>query len=452
MSFSYKILCLIAIFFSFLEFPADVYARIFHADPKNYRALVKKLEPGDTLQLEAGYYLKGLNLADVRGTNNAFIYVSGPSKGRRAIFKGPVGNHTLILSDSAYLVISNLELDGAGVAVNGVRTTNCKYTHDITIRNLYIHGYGNHQQKVGISTKCPAWNWKIQGNVIRDVGTGMYLGNSNGHEPFINGVIEENIILDTVGYNLQIKHQLVWPDNIPGIPKERVSTIIRRNFFSKDGAPVAGASPRPNVLVGHRPLSGNGTNSQYLIYGNVFYQNPREALFQGEGNLNIYNNLFINEYRTNFSAVVIQPHKSVPREVRVFNNTVVARNKGIYVTGGSEAHQQFVFGNAVFAELPVRAGNQWANVVDSYANAVNYLKRPFGIFPLLDLKPIRNSLNGHEYKQAIPKEALMADRDIIGKKRTGWVRGAFGNGASEGWIKNLREQMQLIKGPKVKPL
>ncbi len=55
-------------------------------------------------------------------------------------------------------------------------------------------------------------------------------------------------------------------------------------------------SPRPNVLVGHFPLEGPGVDDDYAIYGNFFYQNRDEALFQGEGNVALYGNLFVNEY------------------------------------------------------------------------------------------------------------------------------------------------------------
>ena len=82
-----------------------------------------------------------------------------------------------------------------------------RYAHHITLENLLIRGHGNNQQTVGISTKCPAWNWVIRGNTIIGAGTGMYLGDSDGSAPFVAGVIERNLIVDTIGYNLQIKHQ-----------------------------------------------------------------------------------------------------------------------------------------------------------------------------------------------------------------------------------------------------
>ena len=85
--------------------------------------------------------------------------------------------------------------------------------------------------------------------------------------------------MDTIGYNMQIKHQNPRPTNI-GMPTGPSKTIIRHNVFSKADNSI-GSSPRPNLLVGHFPLSGPGVDDVYEIYGNFFYQNPTEALFSG---------------------------------------------------------------------------------------------------------------------------------------------------------------------------
>ena len=53
---------------------------------------------------------------------------------------------------------------------------------------------------------------------------------------------------------------------------------------------------RPSLLVGHFPLTGAGRNDVYEIYGNFFWQNPTEALFQGEGNIALYDNVFVNDF------------------------------------------------------------------------------------------------------------------------------------------------------------
>ena len=127
-----------------------------------------------------------------------------------------------------------------------------RFAHHITLEDLSIRGYGAGQQIVGISTKCPAWDWVIRNNVIVSAGTGIYLGDSDGSAPFVAGLIEGNLIRDTRGYNLQIKHQGARPD-VPGMPSGPSVTVIRRNVFSKAQNAAAGELARPNVLVGHFP-------------------------------------------------------------------------------------------------------------------------------------------------------------------------------------------------------
>src|SRR5262249_5346580 len=157
------------------------------------------------------------------------------------------------------------------------------FAHHITLERLTIRGHGNNQQIVGISTKCPAWNWTIRGNTIVGAGTGMYLGDSNGSAPFVAGLIERNVVVDSTGYSLQIKHQVARPE-VPGMPAGRNTTVIRHNVFAKPNSRAPEAA-RPSVLVGHFPREGRGADDHYVIYGNFFYQNRNEALFQGEGNV-----------------------------------------------------------------------------------------------------------------------------------------------------------------------
>jgi hypothetical protein len=64
---------------------------------------------------------------------------------------------------------------------------------------------------------------------------------------------------------------------------------------------------------------GAGSEDDYAVYGNFFYQNRNEALFQGEGNVALYSNLFVNEYG---DAIRIQPHNDIQRRIVIAFNTV----------------------------------------------------------------------------------------------------------------------------------
>lgn len=372
-----------------LAIPSSALAAIYTANPANYRTVLKDLKPGDHLRLIPGRYHDGLPIHFLSGTAGMRIMISGPEDGLRAVLVARSGHNTISIVNSSYITIRNLDLDGSGLAVDGVKCEgHADWSHHITLEKLNIRGHGNDQQIVGISTKCPAWNWVIRNNVIRDAGTGIYLGNSDGHAPFIAGLIEHNLITDTIGYNLQIKHQQFRP-RIGGMPQQRSTTVIRHNVFSKtNGASMAMA--RPNLLIGHWPLAGPGSSDHYLIYGNFFYQNRSESLFQGEGNIALYNNLFMNHFG---DAIRIQPHNGTLRMISIFYNTVIARDSGIVIApqGRDRAYRQFVADNIVFARAPLSGGPPDDNVIGEYFEAGVYLTRPFALLGEMNLMPLKSA-------------------------------------------------------------
>lgn len=418
--------------------------RELDADPSTYLALLDTLVPGDLLRLAAGTYPNGLPIDDLHGEPGRCIVIEGPESGPPAIFTGRDCCNTISLSDSSYLVIRHLELDGDGRLGDGVKAESPSTSvHHLTLEDLYIHGHGADQQIVGINSKCPAWNWVIRRNVIEGAGTGIYLGDSNGEDSFVAGLIEHNLIVDTVGYNLQIKHQN-QRETALGQPSEG-TTIIRHNVFSKANGGSTGGSARPNLLVGHWPLSGPGVDDDYLIYGNFFYQNPTEALFQGEGNVIFYGNLLVND---SGPAVHVQPHNDQPRRVRLFQNTVVASTTGLSVAGGLGGFTREVTGNAVFAATPLSGGIQTDNVADAYAAAGGYLVDPDGAIAgagdRLDLFPLPGTLAG----PAIDLTGLSVyedwNRDFNGAPRPGTFRGAYaGEGTNPGWTLALERKPEF---------
>lgn len=408
----------------FLLAPANCYALIVSVNPQNYQPEVAKLRPGDTLNLLPGTYNHGLRLHNLSGTAQNPIFISGPSQGAPATFWGQPSKNTISILNSQHMIVRNLELDGKNFPVDAVKCEGtAEWAHHITLENLFIHGYGNNQQSVGISTKCPAWGWVIRGNRIVGAGTGIYLGNSDGSAPFVAGLIERNVILDTLGYNLQIKHQKPRPD-LPELPKEPGITIIRHNVLSKEHSASSGPLARPNVLVGHFPLQGAGADDIYLIYGNFFYQNPTEVLFQGEGNIALYNNLFVNHFG---DAVRIQPHKDTPRKVAVFHNTVVAKGTGIALTRRAHdpVYPQFVTANSVFANLPLRGFTAEMNLTGAFDKARDYLVQPFAPLGEMDLMPAPGKTNLKALDAAPFRTYLEWNRDFDGRPDDGKTFGAY---------------------------
>ncbi len=435
---------LLSLFFAFSLLTASASGAVIPATPSNYLSLLATLHPGDTLLLAQGNY-HGLPIVNVNGAPGNPITVSGPEAGDRPVILGRSGISTIRLDHSSYVVIRNLEVNcltrgGDGVNSQGI-------THHITLENLYIHGFSDDQGTVGISTnRAPVWNWVIRNNIITDGGTGVYLGNSDGNMPFIAGTIENNLIYNTIGYNIEIKQQNPRPTNIPGMTTGDNGTIIRNNVFSKANNSSTGNRARPNLLVGHWPLSGSGMNDVYEIYGNFFYQNPTgEPLFQGEGNIALYNNLFFNSVG---EGIWIQPHHDVPRTIRVFYNTVVTRDSGIKVTGGSASYQQKVIGNAAFSANPIQASEKSDNITDSYQNASLYLNNPFGNLGQKGLFPKVGKLKGGPINTSPFNSFRDWNRDFNFNLHDGIFRGAYaGEGQNPGWLPKLERKPAITSEP-----
>ena len=342
------------------------------ANPKNYRAVLKTVKPGDTLTLAAGTYLR-LPLLELNGTPEAWITITGPSSGPPAVIVpgGPQYNAVEIV-DSSYLSIENLTINSQGIpGAFGISAggLDSNVTHDIRIDNNTFIGQNGNQQTDAISTKTPTWRWTIRNNRILGAGTGLYLGSSDGSQPFVAGIIENNLIQDTIGYNMEIKYQSSLPAD-SGMPLEPTSTIIRNNVFIKNDQPSPDGD-RPNVLVGSFPSSGSGALNMYEIYGNYFYHNGREALLQASGRVSIHDNIFVDG---GYAAVVLRNHDGPLKIAYVYNNTVYTVQKGIFFANRALIDDA-VAGNLVFASRPISGAimRNAANIVDTYENASSYV-------------------------------------------------------------------------------
>jgi hypothetical protein len=415
---------------------------VIPADPGNYLGLVASLGPGDLLQLAAGTYSGGLPILGLTGEPDRCIVIEGPAAGAPAVFTGRDCCNTVSIVDASYVVIRHLTLDGEGRQGDGVKAEGTsQFAHHITLEDLRIVGHGADQQIVGINTKCPAWNWVVRANVVDGAGTGMYFGNSDGEDEFVASLVEYNLVLDTLGYNAQIKHQNGRATGL-GSPASG-TTILRHNVFSKAAGAAGGANARPNLLLGHWPLSGPGSSDEYHAYGNLFYQNETgtEPLFQAEGHVAFYANLLYNGFG---NAVQIQPHEDVPRKIRVFHNTVVAAGTGISVASGHPAFEQRVVGNAVFAATPLSGGIQVDNATGSFAAAAAFLNDPSGVLPGMDLYPLPGALSGPPEDPTGLAGFTDGDRDFNGAFHPGTFRGAYaGEGENPGWPLALERKPEV---------
>ncbi len=415
-----------SVFLVCLVVSLPAWAQTVEGRPESYVRLVKALKPGDTLKLQAGVYLHGLSLHNIDGLPGERITVEGPDNGDPALFLAHRGRNTVSLKNASYITIRNLVLDGQKLDADAVKAEGpSRYAHHITLENLHITNHDGDQQIVGISTKCPAWDWVVRGNVIDGAGTGMYFGQSDGSAPFIGGVIEGNVIRNTIGYNIEIKQQKPRK-HVAGMPQNTQVTILRYNVFSKAGGGATGHLARPNVLLGYQPQQGPGRFDRYLVYGNLFYQNPTEALFQATGRMALYSNLFVNTVGPG-RAVMIMRHKGVaPKSVDIFQNTIIASDIGVAVWDANRDERQWVAGNAIFAPKPItgRMDRGW-NVVGSLQDAAKYLEAPRLPIGRLNLYPRPGKLRGPQ----IPAGPLVsykdAGKDFAGEARKQGYVGAY---------------------------
>ncbi len=336
------------------------------AGPEDYVSVVRALVAGDTLTLRPGMYRDGLPLHDIHGDARQPIVIQGPRAGVPAVLLGRPDANTVSLARASYITVRDIAIDGLHLPVDAVKAEGRGGTvHHITLERLIIVGHDFAQDIIAISTKSPAWAWVIRDNLIVGAGTGMYLGSSDGTAAFIAGVIEGNIIVNTTGYNIEIKQQSERSD-APDAPTEQSVTILRNNLFVKSRNASTGHFARPNLLLGHFPLRGSGRTDRYEVVDNVFFDNASEALFQGEGNLVVKGNVFFNPHG---DAIVIQPHHDIPRSVSIVDNFVASAGRGVRVRGGDPALEQLVARDAVYAREPLDGGTLRENETGPFSAA-----------------------------------------------------------------------------------
>lgn len=426
----------ISLLFTIFLLPPYTSATVITADPTNFRSILSGLSAGDTLYLIPGNYTQSLRIENINGSSSMPILISGQPGLAKPVFLGNPCCNTVSLTLCSYLHLKDIICDGQNIAgIDAIKAEGSvnNWTYQIEIEGFEIYHYGADQQNVGISTKCPSWNWWVHHTVIDSAGTGMYFGNSNGEAPFVNSIIEYNLVMNTVGYNCQVKHQNDnTRDTMLGMPADGIN-VIRYNVFSKAQNASSGSSARPNLLVGSYPGSGLGSTDHYEIYGNLFYQNAYEGLFQGTGNIGFYNNLLFNN--AGGRGLAIQTHNGFqPRDIDVFFNTVLIENAtGISVSGVNSNYTQNVWANAVFASTTIQGGTQSQNITGSLLSASNHLKSPSLPLSSMDLTPLTIALQISGINLIALTKYENINLDFDGKFRQGVYAGAYAGDASPKW-------------------
>ena len=432
--------------------PVPAQARTLVADPgagpgqpAHYRTLVGMLAPGDTLLLPAGAYRDRLDLDGLQGTASAWIVITGPGSGPPAtITTQSTCCNTVQMGGTAYVALKNLTIDSAGLpAIDGINAKG-NPTHDILIERCTLIGQGYDQSTIGISTKSPAWRWTVRENRIIEAGSGMYFGNSDGTQPFIAGVIEGNLFLNSIGYNMEIKHQVPYQSESWAlqVPQGSHRTVIRNNVFIKERStwpPGSFVAPRPNLLVDAFPNSGMGSTDLYEIYGNFFYRNPSESLLQAAGRLTLHDNIFVAS-APGWPSAYLTNHNGPLKLAHVYNNTVYSvAGEGI-LFGASAQEGDAVVGNLIVTGGTALGGSiasASGNLTGPLANAALYFTRPSEVLGQMDFYPRSDcpGCQGTPLAMAPFAGESDFDRDFNGTSKGNFAyRGAYaGDGANPGW-------------------
>lgn len=422
-----------------LTFAANA-ATLKQATPKDYRRVLTSLKPGDTLVLAAGVYERGLPISDCHGTSDAWITIQGPDEGVAEIRQTAVAN-CVELKQCSHVALKKLSILGGGPqgisglfgisAQGGLKNS----VHHILIEDCIISDWNTSQQAVGISTKTPTWDWTIRRNIIRNCGTGLYLGNSNSADPFIRGVIEHNLVENPIGYCMEIKFQKPRPE-LPDMPTSASRTIIRHNVFIKNDAPSPDGD-RANLLIGGFPDSGPGSDDLYEIYGNFFWHNPRESLLQASGRVSIHDNVFADCPSAGHSAISVRNHDLPVKLIHIYNNTICSAARGIRIaSAAAEGHA--IIGNLVFANEPLALHESITvvkeNVTGPVEASVDYLNQPQMIPGEIDMHPRPSRCEGAPLDLSAFTTETAFDLDFSGaSKGERRIRGAYASPGVAGW-------------------
>jgi hypothetical protein len=262
----------------------------------------------------------------------------------------------------------------------------------------------------------------------------MYLGNSDGSDPFIAGVIDDNLVDKPTGYCIEIKQQNPWP-TVAGIPTQPTVTILSNNVFIKADHAATTSGGRPQVLVDGFPTTGPGAQNHYELFGNLFVHDDEDYLLQATGRVHVHDNIFVDD--TMYGGIDFTDHDGYTViDAIAYNNTVYSVGTGIAFSSAPSGIG-FAVGNAVFATTAFSgmAATQMDNVTDTVANAVNYVNAPGITLGKMDFYPKTGSpLRGSKMDLSSVSSDVDYDLDFNGTQKDFTYRGAYsGEGTNPGW-------------------
>ena len=382
--------------------------------------------------------IPGSYLANLNGSADAWITVTGPASEAPAVIEGAPNFNTVEIANCSYLSIENLRIDSRGIpGAFGIsaRGRAGNLTHHIRIEHNTLVGQNGNQQTDGISTKTPTWGWSIRYNRISGAGTGLYLG--DGRIPAVRRR-RDRTQSHREHHRLQHGDQRSTLDS--GDSRHAARAYVydhsQQRVFQRRSAQPRWRPPQPARGLVSR--YGPGSLNLYEIYGNYFVHNHREALFQGSGRVSLHDNIFVDGPYT-YPAIVLARQNAPLKVALVYNNTVYTTGPGIHL-GSAALNGDVITGNLVFGSNPISgpALGVTHNLTGSFESAGQHVRTPSFDVSIADFYPLPGKCQGPAIDLSVFQSDTDYSLDFNGAPKPtskGVVfRGAYaGAGQNPGW-------------------
>ncbi|MGB7329163.1 MAG: right-handed parallel beta-helix repeat-containing protein [Rubripirellula sp.] len=357
------------------------------------KSVLSNLSAGEHIQIHAGeYFVDSFFTITAAGTSQNPVTIAGAPGEEVVITRSDVRQNVVNIFPSEYLIIEGVELLGGSTGIK-LQEVNHFMLHNVEISDTDGNG-------IAANSKDTSYLYFID-NEIHDTGgngEGLYLGAHDGshitHHSYVIGNYIYNLNARDVGqgdgieikdgsYAVTIKHNFVQNTNYPGI-------IVYR--------------------------TGRGIEDRNVIEENVVI-NSNDTAIQATADALIQNNLIV----TNRTGVLSKPFTTVPQNLSIINNTIVAGTDGIRTFGwdGNEAVNNVFANNAVYSAASRPIPNGLGNAISTGNAVVTDLTETFENIrldvPRWDATPLANTeLIGKADPQYAPERDLLGNIRVTG--------------------------------------
>lgn len=328
-------------------FDADAeYAQIIHVSPggddalgtgseeQPFRSLgraARDAKSGSDILLHAGSYPPDSNIRGLQGTASRPIRIRGESRENPAVFSG--GGVGFQLSDPRYLVLEDLEIEGAsgnGINIDDGGNYETPAEH-VILRRITVHDIGPTGNRDGVKLSGLD-HFRVEDCTIRRPGDG---GSAIDMVGCHDGILAHNRILDGQSTGIQAKGG-------------SVRLLIYGNLFDQAGQRAVNMGGSTGMQF-FRPLDAPYEASQIAVWANVFVGGVAPIAFVGcENGLFAQNTIYLPE---KWAGRILQENNDgqlVQCRNNVYANNIVVFDERVGVTiniGPNTQPRTFVFAN-----------------------------------------------------------------------------------------------------------